>query len=243
MRVGVEDRADLFRSALRQIAAASVEDLRRPLQVSFVSEAAEDAGGPRREFFNDFGRAMAESGLWMETKGLRPVGGDLEVYRGCGRIFGLALCQAENAAQEQRVRENATIQELLAAVTDEEQKVQQKLLVGAELSRAFLRCVQRDEPESLAELQDVLNAETEEPDFRGSMAFLSSTLDEMGLEGQLTFSLDGVELRPGGKDIVVTDQNKLEWLKAVLRMQLVDSMQDFHSNLSRNSDHMLRPWC
>ena len=215
---------------MRQISAASLEELRRPLQVGFVSEAAEDAGGPRREFFNDFGRAMEESGSWVAKRGLRPLGGDSELYRSCGRIYGLALCQAENGAQEQRVRENATIQELLAAVTDEEKKVQQKLLLGAELSRAFLRCVQRDEPETLVELQDELNAESEEVDFRGSQAFLSTSLAEMGLEGQLTFSLDGVELRPGGADILVTDQNKLEWLKAALRMHLVDSMQDSDSN-------------
>ena len=108
----------------------------------------------------------------------------------------------------QRVRENATIQELLAAVTgdDEPQAQQQKLLVGASLARPFLRCVQVDAPESLEDLQAELNAESDEssPDFRGSTAFLTSSLSELGLEGQLTFSRekpDGtvVQLKPDGK--------------------------------------------
>ena len=234
------ERADLFNSAVSQIQKASIEDLRKPLQVTFVGEAAEDAGGPRREFFNDFGRSCAEQKLWQTTPAgsLTPNSGFStasisSIFHSCGRIYGLALCQAENAAQEQRVRENATLQELLAAVTgdDEPQAQQQKLLVGASLARPFLRCVQVDAPESLEDLQMELNAETSEssPDFRGSTAFLTSSLGELGLEGQLTFSRerpDGtvVLLKPGGSDQIVTDATKLEWLRSTLRSELVESI-------------------
>ena len=209
------------------------------LQVTFVGEAAEDAGGPRREFFNDFGRACGDwEKVWQKTAAGSIVpapGAPADVFRACGRIFGLALCQAENAAQEQRVRENATLQELLAAVTqdDENQEQQlQKLLVGAALARPFLRCVQADIPESVEELQAELNAEQSEsaPDFRGSSTFLTSQLKEMGLEGQLTFSREFngsiVDLTVGGRNIVVTDATKLDWLRAVLRHELVEVVQD-----------------
>ena len=232
------ERNDLFDSALSQIEKSSTDELRKPLQVTFVGEAAEDAGGPRREFFNDFGRSCLEKeGLWKTTAAgsLTPVpSAPSKIFHGCGRIFGLALCQAENAAQEQRVRENASIQELLAAVTgDDETQQRQKLLVGAALSRAFLRSVQVDPPESLQDLQTELNAEQSEsaPDFRGSATFLTSNLSELGLEGQLTFShilSDGrtVELKPGGSDMIVTDATKLAWLKAVLRCELVESIDE-----------------
>ena len=168
------ERTNLFQSALEQIGQASAADLRKSLQVTFAGEAAEDAGGPRREFFNDFGRACGDEKVWQKTPAgsLAPApDAPADVFRGCGRIFGLALCQAENAAQEQRVRENATLQELLAAVTedDDSQPQQlQKLLVGATLSRPFVRCVQADIPESVEELQAELNAEQSEsaPDFR-----------------------------------------------------------------------------
>lgn len=238
------ERADLFNSAVSQIQKASIEELRRPLQVSFVGEAAEDAGGPRREFFNDFGRSCNEHDLWQTTPAgsLTPVGDcsdNSNIFRSCGRIYGLSLCQAENAAQEQRVRENATIQELLAAVTgdDEPQAQQQKLLVGASLARPFLRCVQLDPPESLEELQAELNAENDEssPDFRGSTRFLTSSLAELGLEAQLTFSRerpDGtvVELKPAGNSEIVTDATKLEWLKSTLRSELVESVEEAARN-------------
>lgn len=237
------ERADLFNSAVSQIQKASIEELRRPLQVSFVGEAAEDAGGPRREFFNDFGRSCAEQDLWQTTPAgsLTPSGcsNNSNIFRSCGRIYGLSLCQAENAAQEQRVRENATIQELLAAVTgdDEPQAQQQKLLVGASLSRPFLRCVQLDPPESLEELQAELNAENDEssPDVRGSTRFLTSSLAELGLEAQLTFSRerpDGtvVELKPAGHSEIVTDATKLEWLKSTLRSELVESVEEAARN-------------
>ena len=237
------ERADLFNSAVSQIQKATIDELRKPLQVTFVGEAAEDAGGPRREFFNDFGRSCSErQDLWQTT----PIGSltpqtistsstSSNIFQSCGRVYGLALCQAENAAQEQRVGENATIQELLAAVTGDEepQAQQQKLLVGASLARPFLRCVQADAPESVEDLQAELNAEQAEnsPDFRGSIAFLTSSLGELGLEGQLTFSRqkpDGtvVQLKPGGSEETVTDATKLEWLRSVLRSELVESIEE-----------------
>ena len=236
------ERADLFNSAVSQIQKATIDELRKPLQVTFVGEAAEDAGGPRREFFNDFGRSCSErQDLWQTT----PIGSltpqtiststSSNIFQSCGRVYGLALCQAENAAQEQRVGENATIQELLAAVTGDEepQAQQQKLLVGAALARPFLRCVQADAPESVEDLQAELNAEQAEnsPDFRGSTAFLTSSLGELGLEGQLTFSRqkpDGtvVQLKPRGSEETVTDATKLEWLRAVLRSELVESIEE-----------------
>eukprot|EP00931_Biecheleriopsis_adriatica_P067531 TRINITY_DN41650_c0_g1_i1.p1 TRINITY_DN41650_c0_g1~~TRINITY_DN41650_c0_g1_i1.p1 ORF type:complete len:687 (-),score=192.83 TRINITY_DN41650_c0_g1_i1:59-2077(-) len=232
------DRADLFSTAMVQVEKATVEELQSPLQVTFKGEAAEDAGGPRREFFNDFGRACAEqSSVWQSTPAgsLTPVTAPAasgSALRGCGRIFGLALCQAENAAQEQQIREGATMAELLAAVTetDEDQPQQhQKLLLGAVLSRPFLRVVQADVAETLEVLQADFNAEQSEksPDIRGSPAFLKSSLQELGLEGLLTFSRETpagiVDLCPGGRSIVVTDASKSAWLKATLRHELVES--------------------
>jgi len=233
------ERTNLFRSALEQICEASVADLRKSLQVTFVGEAAEDAGGPRREFFNDFGRACADEEVWQRTAAgslvPSPFSAAADVFRGCGRIFGLALCQAENAAQEQRVRANATLQELLVAVTqddDNQEQQLQKLLLGATLSRPFLRCVQADNPESVEELQAELNAEQSEsaPDFRGSSTFLTSQLQDIGLEGQLTFSREvqgnTVDLTVGGRAIVVTDATKLDWLRAVLKHELVEAVSE-----------------
>ena len=50
-------------------------------------------------------------------------------------------------------------------------------------------------------------------------------VEELGLTGQLSFSLtsaDGsvVELRPDGASIIVTDENKLEWLQAALNCKV-----------------------
>lgn len=234
------DRGHLFETAIAQVDKASPEQLHSSLQVTFKDEAAEDAGGPRREFFNDFGRACCEQGgVWQTTAAgsLTPVTLPTvpdSVFRNCGRIYGLALCQAENAAQEQTIREGATLAELLATVReteDEEPQQQQKLLVGAPLSRSFLRAIQVDTPETVQEFQADLNTEQSESaaDFRGSAAFVKSSLSELGLEGQLTFSretADGsiIDLMPNGRNIVVTDATKLAWLKATLRYELVDSL-------------------
>merc|ERR1712232_67559 len=65
------DRADIFWSAVSQANALPPAELRFQLKVRFVGEAAEDAGGPTREFFNEFGRAAASvEGIWQTTPAL-----------------------------------------------------------------------------------------------------------------------------------------------------------------------------
>lgn len=237
------DRSDIFNSALLQVGQTKVADLKRPLEVRFQGEAAEDSGGPRREFFNEFARAASTTGsVWRTTPAgsLVPlstpvtVSSEPNVFQLCGRILGLALRQTENAAQEQQVNANATLADMLAAVRapeEDQPKKHQKLLFGVPLAKTFIRVMQGDAPETLKDLQDALNSEQSEssPDFRGSPAFLESSLQDLQLEGQLNFSVsksDGsvIDLVPNGRQIIVTNANKAEWLRATLQHELVDSI-------------------
>jgi len=218
------DRKDVFRSGVSQVVSASPVELHRPLEVRFANEAAEDAGGLRREFFNEFGRAAANAeGLWQLTAAgaLVPVPAEAAarqlpeaekrqaIYRGCGRIFGMALVQAARGP------------------------IPQPLLLGLPLARNFVRAVQGSAIESLDELQAELNNEqhTNAPDFRGSAAFRERSLAELGLEGQLSFScpVPGggvVDLVAGGRDLPVTNETKNEWLELTLRYELVGSVAE-----------------
>lgn len=250
------DRADLFWSAVSQANALPPAELRLQLKVRFVGEAAEDAGGPTREFFNEFGRAAAAAeGIWQTTSASSLSPSPISVcrrrwpdpavaeaaYRGSGRIFGLALCQSVLASlppPPEPVRRSAVagLAELLEATAPRpEAKPHQPLLLGLPLSRAFVRLVQGDDlaSASVEELQAELAAEQHQdsPDFRASPKFLAASLADLGLEGQLTFShqyRDGeiIDLVPGGRDMVVTDATKREWLRTLLRYELVASVED-----------------
>lgn len=219
----VVDRQTIFESIISQVSSATPGELRQPLEVRFKDEAAEDAGGPRREFFNEFGRAVADAvGLWQKT----PIGSlvptpapvstqqvpdqiaRLGNYRHCGRVYGMALHHSA-------------------------QPPQQPLLMGLPLARSFLRVVQGDDIATVEELQLELNAEQHENsrDVRGTASFRTSSLAELGLEGQLTFSYqvpdsDLVDLVPEGRSKVVTDESKDEWLRLTLRYMLVESVQE-----------------
>eukprot|EP00933_Yihiella_yeosuensis_P033400 TRINITY_DN27113_c0_g1_i1.p1 TRINITY_DN27113_c0_g1~~TRINITY_DN27113_c0_g1_i1.p1 ORF type:complete len:689 (-),score=157.58 TRINITY_DN27113_c0_g1_i1:336-2402(-) len=217
------DRNDVFGSTVLKVSEMPVEELRRPLEVQFAGEAAEDAGGLRREFFNEFGRACASAdGLWQLTPAgnLAPAPDKVSarkipdsqqrqaMFRGCGRVFGMALCQAALPPQ-------------------------QPLLLGLPLARSFVSLLQGDTAETLDELQAALNAEQKEgvPDFRGSRDMRQRSLDELGLTGQLTFStqlVDGeiVDLEPDGRNVQVTDANKEAWLKSVLRYELIGGIEE-----------------
>jgi len=211
-------RSELFRTSVQRLGEATPTELRQLLQVRFANEAAEDAGGLRREFFNEFGRACGTAtGFWRLTPlgALVPTPGASgsderrAVYRSCGRAFGLSLGQSARPPK-------------------------QPLLLGLPLARFFVRAVQGYFPETLDDLQAELNAEQHcnAPDFRGSARLRQQSLRELGLQGQLTFgyALPGdagvVDLIPGGRSIVVVDENKDQWLQATLRYELVDSIQE-----------------
>lgn len=219
----VVERMSILESALPQIGRASARELRQPLEVRFANEAAEDAGGPRREFFNEFGRAAAAAhGLWRLT----PAGSLVptptavssvqvpdsslrhDFYRSCGRVCGMALHHTSRPPCH-------------------------PMLIGLPLAQSFVRALQGNEPQSLEELQAELNAEQHEsaPDFRGSVAFRSSSLRDLGLEGQLSFCYQDtygcvVDLIPDGRKVIVTDETKESWLQATLRYELVQGIEE-----------------
>lgn len=211
------DRQDVLGSAVACVLAASPTDLRRPLEVKFRGEAAEDAGGLRREFFNEFGRALGrDRRLWRLTPAgsLAPLpecaasqqvpdeAARRSCYRACGQVAGMALCQAWHPPEG-------------------------PLLLGVPLAKSFLRAVQGERLEDLDALQAELNEEQHEsaPDFRGSRAFRERSLQELGLEGQLTFAYSDpggavVDLAPGGRGVAATDATKDAWLRATLQYEL-----------------------
>jgi len=219
----VVERSSILESSMPQIRGAAARELRQPLEVRFANEAAEDAGGPRREFFNEFGRAAAGAhGLWRLTPAgsLVPTSTAVsssqapdpqqrhDFYRTCGRVFGMALHHTSRPPCH-------------------------PMLVGLPLAQNFVRALQGDEPQTLEELQSELNAEQHEnaPDFRGAAAFRTSSLRDLGLEGQLTFcyqDINGsvVDLMPSGRTVAVTDDTKETWLNLTLRYMLVESIRE-----------------
>eukprot|EP00439_Symbiodinium_sp_Y106_P061125 s149_g9.t1 len=60
----------------------------------------------------------------------------------------------------------------------------------------------------------------------GNKEFLEKSLEELGLAGTLTFTgSTGCELIPGGASIQVTDENKEDWLRRVLKWELFSSAE------------------
>lgn len=227
------ERSNIFKETVCQLQAVSSHDLRKLLEVRFKGEAAEDAGGLRREFFNEFGRSCAKPGgdkFWRLTpagslvpnavRDLAALGiGEEEaamVYRGCGRAFGLALTQSSRPPK-------------------------QPLLLGLPLAHFFIRAVQADFPNTTTELQTELNEEqrADSPDFRGSARFLECPLAEVGLDGgQLTMPApancrgdSAASANSTGVQVVqVTDANKAEWLHQTLQNDLFEDTSKASEN-------------
>mmetsp|Transcript_46055 Transcript_46055/g.127962 ORF Transcript_46055/g.127962 Transcript_46055/m.127962 type:complete len:708 (+) Transcript_46055:66-2189(+) len=234
------ERHNVFACGVERVAAATPQELHQPLEVRFAGEVAEDAGGLRREFFNEFGRAVARAeGLWQltPTGSLVPTPAAVAAakipdaatrqasYRACGRIFGLALCQAQETAQRPG---GAGV-----VATSAAEEHPQPLLLGLPLARSFVRALQGNPAETLEELQAELNAvqHVNAPDIRGSKEFRERSLQELGLEGQLSFSVSApsggvMDLVPGGRDIQVTDETKAAWLKASIFYELFGCIEE-----------------
>jgi hypothetical protein len=109
----------------------------------------------------------------------------------------------------------------------------QPLLLGLPLARSFIRAVQGDVAETVDDLQAELRLSQHEqaPDFRCNPAFTDRSLKEDGLEDMLTFSHTTagggvVDLVPGGRDIKVTNDTKEAWLRASLKYELFDAVEE-----------------
>ena len=63
--IQVTDRASLFRESFYQLSQLSPTEIRRPFKVYFMNEHAIDLGGPRREWFRSFCRAMVDQDLGL----------------------------------------------------------------------------------------------------------------------------------------------------------------------------------
>jgi hypothetical protein len=209
--------------------------LRQELKIEYAGEKGQDAGGLLRQYFDLLSGELARSKLWTHTAagGLRPVddvlaraaaasssGHELRAHmETCGRCAGMAL------AQELHRRRRPTDTPAMVAGT------LPASLFGASFAHHFIRAVQHDPPASLAELQAELRAESDDsqPDYRASAQILTRGVAESGIEGETFVRVVGgvqVPLVAGGRDVAVSDENKLEWLQRSLHSELVDGFTE-----------------
>lgn len=213
------DRGEHFlRDAFTGVMKLNVEELRRPLEVRFKGELAEDHGGPRRDFFGMVGTRLPVdlNKLWRRLPrgslapvpdlvaqgspkdaraGLDDVG---EAYRACGRAGGLAAKYGD--------------------------------VLGEELAGFFLHQVARDDTVGLDELQQQIAESEGTEDFRASRSVRERKVAETGincltLSRTITGTAMEVDLVPGGRNLPVTDDNKEEWLQLHLHDKLYGSMR------------------
>jgi len=213
------ERERFLETAIRGLEELSVSDLRRRFAARFEGEVAEDHGGPRRDFFGNFGGRLVQDlpHLWRRLpKGAIVPVADLiaegtpkeqlpsssesvsEAYRACGRAFALAARYSD--------------------------------VMGEELAEFFLHQVARDDTVPLEELQRQLSQAEGDHDFRASKAVFQKPIAELGLQGLtltrvLTHTEVEVELVPGGKDVPITEENKVEWLELHLHDKLYRSLR------------------
>jgi len=211
------DRRDFMASALQGLHALDRRQLRGQVVVEFEGEVAEDHGGPRRNFFASFGSRLIPDlpNLWRRLgqgvvapvadiiaerspkagcKGLDCVE---DVYRACGRAYGLAAKHADATGEElagffvhQVARdEQVTLEELQQELADAE---------GADFRASGAVLENRLEDMGLGNVK--------------LSRVISGTVEE-------------VELVPGGRDINVTEENKAQWLQLHLENKLYGSLK------------------
>jgi len=219
------DRMSFLRSSAAQILNMSQAQLLSRVVVRYEGERGIDGGGLTRDFFSSFATRLGddEAELWQLTGrgslqptpelvsksascpswfGWTSLNSD-DLYRACGRVFGMAVLHG--------------------------------CKLGRPLSRSFVRLLVGDAPRGLGELQAELCRELRpgERDLRGGSEILERPLADTGLSRSLRFTRtisthpepQEVELVPGGAKMEVTDENKEAWLEALLRHELVTSVE------------------
>lgn len=240
----VLDRDDLVLTTLQALGKASAEanGLRRPLKIEFCREAGADAGGLTRDFFTSIATALADA-----SHGSLPPLFKLTPAGSLAPISPIIL-NAPDVRSPSSPREILAETDLATRMTLSAEMRARYVTVGRVAGMAllhghkfgrpfacyFLRAVCNDSPETLEDLQQEFNAEEsveDEPDFRGSGAFLTRRLSAVGLEDTLTMTRTitstntDVELVAGGSTLTVTNSKKADWLRSSLHHKLVASIE------------------
>ncbi|KAH3887066.1 hypothetical protein DPMN_011079 [Dreissena polymorpha] len=84
----IVDRVNILQTSFEELSDKTTEELGKTLEVQFYTEAAEDYGGPRKEFFRIILRATKEK---LFDSGLRELLQD--DYRMVGIVFALTILQ------------------------------------------------------------------------------------------------------------------------------------------------------
>ena len=218
-------RTHLLEDAYVRIMSASKKDLQKSkLQISFAGEDGLDYGGPSREFFFLLSRQLFNPyyGLFeysandTYTVQISPmsmfVDNHHDWFRFCGRILGLALVH--------------------------------QYLVDVFFTRPFYKTLFRL-PMSLSDVES-LDAE-----FHQSLQWLKDndlngcSASDLELSFCVTEDVGGKlverELKPGGKNVPVTEKNKKDYIERMIRWRLDRGVADQAESLVRGFYEVLDP--
>lgn len=211
-------RQDLLRSAISGLMSVSKDQLRRrPLRVQFAGEPGLDAGGVVREWFALTVAAFLDdsAGLFrcinspidglsytvnLNAKAASGANGDDQYYllqfRAFGRLLGKALLEGHLVP--------ALLSDTLF-----------KLILGAPLSFADLAAQDPGFAQNLQQLWDSPLPEGTDED------------DAYGLDFSVYHPATGVvDLKPGGRDVLVREGNKREYIALFVQWQLALSARN-----------------
>jgi E3 ubiquitin-protein ligase HUWE1 len=198
-------RTQVFEDSFHQLRSRKAEDLRGRLQISFYGEEGIDAGGLSREWFLILSREIfnpnyalfmaAADGATFQPNPLSVINSNhLDYFKFVGRVIGKALCDGQ--------------------------------LMDAHFTRSFYKHV-------LGLPIEFSDIESTEPDYYKSLKLmLENPLDMLGMSGSMTFTaeiqkfgrIEDIDLIPNGSQIVVTDDNKHEYVRLVAQHRMTTAI-------------------
>uniref|UniRef100_I2CRW4 HECT-type E3 ubiquitin transferase n=1 Tax=Nannochloropsis gaditana (strain CCMP526) TaxID=1093141 RepID=I2CRW4_NANGC len=201
------NRAKLLEDSFNQLISLHPSEMRRWMRVQFVEEAGVDAGGLEREWFVLVLQALTDPalGLFFQQHGAYSI--------------------------------NPTA---VAAIGDRELALQYYYFAGRVLGKAVLEHQTLPLALSLPLLKHILGTpltfsdlELLDPDLYRSLAYIHrcspEEVEALHLDFTVTFEAVGRqevrELKPGGKDVALTAQNRREYLVLMMRYQLLDGVK------------------
>ncbi|GAB5037906.1 hect e3 ubiquitin [Nannochloropsis oceanica] len=201
-------RSKLLEGSFGQIMSLHPGVMRRWMRVQFINEPGVDAGGLEREWFVLVSQALMDPalGLFVQQHGAYSINpcamaavGDrdlaLQYYYFAGRVFGKALL------------EHQTLPVALSLPL-------LKHLLGTPITFSDLEMVDPDLYRSLCWVRDCR-----------SMEALAALHLDFTVASETLGKRTVHELKPGGKDIALTLENKKEYLALMLRHRLLDGVK------------------
>jgi hypothetical protein len=205
LRIAVR-RNHVFEESFQLLRHKTVDEMRKKLNITFLDEEGIDASGLTREWYTILAKeifnpnyalfSLTSDGITFQPNAQSSINSNhLDYFKFIGRIIGKAICDSQ--------------------------------LLDIHFTRSFYKHILGLHI-SMSDLESI-----DQEYYKSLISLLETPLESIGMTGELSFSIEEnefgkmivIDLIPNGRNVLVTDQNKNEYIRLLAHHRMTSAIK------------------